>query len=172
MNKTKGDHSEDHFIDILFGGKGPVFWIFPVGVFFIAYHLFNVMKGLLENGLDIISLLLFVLLGLLLGGVIVACYQGFVAAQKIIIYDNKAEVYMFSGKKMQFQLEEVVSVEETTVPVLLKNLSSPLGRGGKNYKIQLADNKSFYISSAIANIDHLLGMFTKFSINGVRVEWH
>jgi hypothetical protein len=155
MDSKCRDHNS-YYIDTFFGKKGGGLWVAVIGAAAILYQV-TVIINILELKLSALSdlplaiIYFFVLVVLVLFFMLacIAVYEGSVTVQRVKINDDMlCTVWFYYGKKLSFSVSEV----EIIVPTkkrFLKSIRTPLGRGGENYKIQLKNGRSFFVSGAM-----------------------
>ncbi len=159
--------SSESFVDTTFGRKGLGAWIAPFGLVAIIYQLvallyaaFNLDKGGGGSyGGPVLLLGVLIFLGLLLFTATLFFVQGVRTVQRIEIDKETltCKVRFFYGREVEFDLRDIVSVSPYRLGRLLRNFLTPLGRGGHNYKVQLSNGRSFFVSAAVPGIDRFIG---------------
>ena len=149
------------YIDTVFGNKGRFWWVCIIGSLVVLYQLSTVVKMLgvkLYPPVDWMFIgvlfIAFVLLVLLLLGALLAVYQGVVTMQRVVASSDNLSCtgWFYSGRRLDFNRNEVCAIFPARSRIF-KSFNIPLGRGGDNFKVQLENGQSFYISGAMPNAD-------------------
>jgi hypothetical protein len=146
------------FVDTGFGKKGYWAWLILlclIGLAYKAFLLSNSYSTSYKNIPEIIIFSIFIFNILLLAIGVMFVVQGIKTAQRIELVETKLDIILYFGKHFQIEIRDIQKVEEQMQHAYIRNFITPLGRGGKIYKVSLKES-SFYINEVMEDALMLL----------------
>ena len=156
------------FVDSGFGQKGYWAWLILLCFIGLMYKLFMLANTYLisyKNFPEVIVGFIFICNLFLLVTAVVFVAQGLKTAQRIELVEDSLDIVLYFGKHMRINVHDIKKVEQQTQHAYIRNFITPLGRGGKIYKICMEDG-FFYINEAMENAFVFIEEVKKMRVRG------